>query len=387
MKRLVSIFLALAMSAVALTACSGKSEDSSSAVDSTPASQSVSEVVEEKPYNAALLTGLEKDADYPEGQRFTAVMVNNISNDAHQQARPQAGLSDADMLVEIKVEGGITRFMALYENYKTMPRVGPVRSARDQFFQLILPFHPMYVHVGESVKQTEYKNNYDYSDFDLNGDVLMSLGHRDDEFKARGVATEHTYVTSGEEITKTIEENGYDSSIEPYQSTIFDFVHYDEEPRVLTGGDATKVNVEHSDSYKTYFDWDASQGKYLMSQYSRAAGGVEPSIDVNNNEQLKFDNVLVLFTDIHPYAGHETKDLQEVDYNFGGLGYYFNGGRAEQVRWVKGAADQVLRIVNDDAELSNVKINPGRTYLAVVDLDEAAKFGYEAGAAASSSAE
>ena len=386
MKRFVSIFLALCIAAASMTACT-KSPASESQPSSQAAStaQSASEpaVQEEEPYNAALLTGLEKDADYPEGRRFTAVMVNNISDGATQQARPQAGLSDADILVEIKAEGGITRFMALYENYETMPRVGPVRSARHQFFQLILPFHPMYVHVGESVVQTEYKNNYDYSDFDLNGDVLSTLGHRDSDFRARGVATEHTYVTSGEEITKTIEQFGYDSSIEPYKSTFFDFVPYNEEPRVLTGGDATSVSVVHSSGYKTYFDWDATEGKYMMSQYSKAAGAVQPSVDANNDQQLKFDNVIVLFTDIHVIPGHEAKDLQEVDYTFGGLGYYFNGGRVEPIRWQKGAADQVLRLVNDDADLTNVKVNPGRSYIAVVDLDEAENFSYSAAAASS----
>lgn len=391
MKRFVSIFLALCIAAASMTACT-KAPASESQTASKPAdtaqsdSQQEEEPVQEAT-NAALLTGLEKGPDYPEGRRFTAVMVNNISEGPTQQARPQAGLSDADILVEIKAEGGITRFMALYENYETMPRVGPVRSARHQFFQLILPFHPMYVHVGESVVQTEYKNNYDYSDFDLNGDVLSTLGHRDSEFKSRGVAIEHTYVTSGEEITKTIEQFGYDSSIEPYKSTFFDFVPYNEEPRVLTGGDATSVSVVHSAGYKTYFDWDAQQGKYMMSQYSKAAGSILPSVDANNDEQLKFDNVIVLFTDIHVIPGHEAKDLQEVDYTFGGLGYYFNGGRVEPIRWQKGAADQVLRLVNDDADLTNVKVNPGRSYIAVVDLDEAANFSYSAASTADSAAQ
>ena len=91
--------------------------------------------------------------------------------------------------------------------------------------------------------------------------------------------------------------------------------------------------------------------------------------------------MIVLFTDIHVIPGHEAKDLQEVDYTFGGLGYYFNGGRVEPIRWQKGAADQVLRLVNDDADLTNVKVNPGRSYIAVVDLDEAENFSYSAAAA------
>lgn len=376
MKKFFCAMLALCMAVSVLAACSGS--DASSTPNSISQAQSVSTPAEPEPapYEAALLTGLEKGDDYPEGIRPVAIMVNNMANTSYHNARPQAGLSDADVLVEIKVEGGITRFMAIYPNYETIPRVGPVRSARDQFFQLILPFHMMYVHVGESVVQGEYRVNYDYDDFNLDADVWASLGHRDSEFQARGVASEHTFVTSGEEIADTLSKGGYDISIDPYQSTIFDFVRYDEEPRQLTGGEAKQIDIYHSSSYRTYFDWDEAAGQYLMSQYANSTGTVTPSTDANNGEQLAFDNVFVLFTDIHTYPGHEGSDLQEVDYAYGGYGCYFNGGRVEMVRWQKGTADQVLRITDYEGYGENVKINPGKSYIAVVDLDEAENFSY-----------
>lgn len=376
MKKYLCALAALCLLAGALAACGGG--EASSTPNPASQTQSVSMPAQpvEEPYEAELLTGLEKGDDYPEGIRPVAIMVNNISNNSANNARPQAGLSEADVLVEIKVEGGITRFMAIYPNYETIPRVGPVRSARDQFFQLILPFHMMYVHVGESIVQGEYRVNYDYDDFNLDADVWASLGHRDSEFRSRGVNSEHTFVTSGEEIAATIQQGGYDVTIDPYKSTIFDFVDYDEAPRQLTGGEAKQVDIYHSQTYRTYFDWDEAAGKYLMSQYSSYFGGVQPSTDLNNGEQLAFDNLLVLFTDIHTYAGHEATDLQEVDYRFGGYGCYFSGGRVEMVRWQKGTADQVLRITDYEGYGENVKINPGKSYIAVVDLDEAERFSY-----------
>lgn len=377
MKKFLSMLLILALAASVFTACGDKPASSGSTTDAPAASSSEPEP-QEPPYDPAVLTGLPKSDDYPEGQRVTAVMVNNISNTSYQQARPQNGLSEADVLIEIKVEGGITRFMAIYPDYEKIPRVGPVRSARDQFFQLLLPFRMLYVHVGESVVQTEYRKNYDYDEFNIDGDSWMSLGHRDQEFASRGVWKEHTYVTTGEEIAATIQKGGYDATVKPYKSTIFDFVRYDEPARVLTGGDAKQVDIYHSDSYRTYFDWDEASGKYLMSQYSQYFGGIKPSTDQNNGEQLAFDNVLVILTDfsVYPDPGGSGYDLQKVDYTFGGYGCYFNGGKVEKVRWLKGAPDQVLRIVDADGNEENVKINPGKTYLAVVDLDEAERFTY-----------
>ena len=59
-------------------------------------------------------------------------MVHNIT-----AARPQRGLSKADMLFEIKVEGGITRFMPLFVDYNDIEEIGPVVPAVTSFFQLM----------------------------------------------------------------------------------------------------------------------------------------------------------------------------------------------------------------------------------------------------------
>ncbi|MEG1594781.1 MAG: DUF3048 domain-containing protein, partial [Oscillibacter sp.] len=165
MKKLLAIALILVMTLTMATAC-GKKPDTTSS--SAPASVSVPEepVI---PYEPNVLTG-EKAEIYPQTKRFAALMVNNISGSAKQNARPQWGIGEADVLVEIMVEGGITRFMALFSDYTKIPKIGPIRSARDQFFQLVLPFQPLYIHIGESVVQGEYRKNYAYDDLDINLD-------------------------------------------------------------------------------------------------------------------------------------------------------------------------------------------------------------------------
>ena len=262
MKKFLSMLLILALAASVFTACGDKPASSGSTTDAPAASSSEPEP-QEPPYDPAVLTGLPKSDDYPEGQRVTAVMVNNISNTSYQQARPQNGLSEADVLIEIKVEGGITRFCALFTDYRDLPEICPVRSARDQFFQLILPLQPLYVHIGESVVQTQYVKDYSYQDMDVN---LDKVGFSRDESKGN-VASEHKAYVDGEAIQKAIDKLGSDTRRD-YTSPIFDFVNYNEPARVLTGDNALGITIEHSQSYRTYFDWDAAAGKYLMSQYS-----------------------------------------------------------------------------------------------------------------------
>lgn len=369
MKKLLALILAGLITASVFTAC-GSSQSSSTGDAQTSQSASSSEP-EEPPYNPDPLTGLENVGQYVDGQRFVAVMVNNISNNAANDARPQWGLSEAEVLVESKVEGGITRFMALYPNVENLPeQIGPVRSARHQFFQLILPWQALYVHIGESTVQSEYRTNYEYGDLDIN---LDKYGFpRDDARRATGVNIEHTAYTNSEYLTEIIEKNDIDTERE-YGSTLFNFRNYNLEPRTLEGHSAVSIDVVHSSTYRTYFEYDASSGKYLMSQYSARTGQISPSVDANNNEQLAFDNVILVLADIetHPNYVGNSYDIQDVDYSSGGVGYYFYGGRVESIRWQKPTPQSVMTFTDGAGHEIPVEINPGKTYLGIVDLDMA----------------
>lgn len=367
MKRLIAAIAVCGLVASAFVGCGGaQSTSTTSGSTSTSQAQATPEPTPTPiPYTPNPLTGLENDGSYTEGQRITSVMVNNI-----KECRPQRGLSDADVLYEIKVEGGITRFMAVYSDYHTMPTVGPIRSARDQFFRLILPFQPLYVHIGESVVQKQYIADYDYSEW--NYDSINNMFWRDQNRLSQGYAMEHTAYTDGEHIASVIESQGTDMERDYGGSTLFNFVPYYEPARQLADGESNGVEIIHSSGYKTKMDYDASSGKYLMSQNS--SGGYTATKDENNGEQLAFDNVLVLFTDIHTYPGHEQKDLQCAVYSDGGVGYYYNAGRYEKVRWAKGTDLEVLRILTDDGTETPLQLNCGKTYVAVVDIDEAINF-------------
>lgn len=76
--------------------------------------------------------------------RPIAVMVEN-----HPDSRPQSGLSQADIVYETLAEGGITRFMAIYQTQK-VDSIGPVRSARPYFVNWAKELGAVYAHVGGS---------------------------------------------------------------------------------------------------------------------------------------------------------------------------------------------------------------------------------------------
>ena len=57
-------------------------------------------------------------------------------------ARPQSGLQEADAVIEIIVEGGITRFIALFHQSDS-GYVGPVRSVRPTDSAMLAPLDPV----------------------------------------------------------------------------------------------------------------------------------------------------------------------------------------------------------------------------------------------------
>ncbi len=84
-----------------------------------------------------------------------AVTVEN-----HLKARPQAGLADANLVIEAPVEGGITRFLAFFADGKKIKNIGPIRSARPYFLDWVQEFGALYAHVGGSPEALQtIKNN------------------------------------------------------------------------------------------------------------------------------------------------------------------------------------------------------------------------------------
>jgi hypothetical protein len=114
-----------AAAAVALSllaaACGGGGKDEAATTTTQPPSTGPAPTVDP---NADPLTGLPHDPASPP----RAALIVKIDN--APKARPQAGINEADVVVEEGVEGGVTRFATLFHSRDAVS-VGPVRSARS----------------------------------------------------------------------------------------------------------------------------------------------------------------------------------------------------------------------------------------------------------------
>ena len=404
-RRSVLRFSGMAAALLALTGCSGAgsaalgggvsgwikklvdgnapaaSEAGSAAASSEAAASSVAEAASSEAaaalpvYDADVLTG---QAHRTNG-RIVGVMVNNISNSERQNARPQRGIGSADILIESKVEGGITRLCALFHDANDIPEVGPLRSGRDQFLQLLMPWQALYYHDGESIFCTQFVNVYQYSGLNIGGKnyfntpVHTHVAHRDS--RGRNVAYEHTEFTSGKEIRQAASNAGISLQY-PYESTFFRFADYrtDEVNKLKGEPSAKKITIVHSESYRTSFSYSALSHTYAMQMYNSSKKATENTVDELTGEQITFENVVVCFADMDAYAG-DSHDVQEVQYIKGGDAYLFTRGGVQVGRWEKTYPTNPLKLYTKSGE--EMTLNRGKTYFALVDNDELSNFSYQ----------
>ena len=125
-----------AAGAVVLAGCSSPDTHKAAVTTSTSTTTTV-------PAVTCPLTGEPAPGGAVPARPALAVKVDNYT-----AARPQTGLDKADMIFEEPVEGGITRFVAVFQ-CQNAPLVGPVRSARNIDIGILTQLgSPLLVHVG-----------------------------------------------------------------------------------------------------------------------------------------------------------------------------------------------------------------------------------------------
>ena len=355
-------------------ASSAASSEDMAASSLAAAEQPAASVAALPAYDADPLTGEAKRSN----GRIVGVMVNNISNTSRQNARPQRGLSSADLLIECKVEGGITRFCAVFHDADSIPEIGPLRSGRDQFLQLLMPYQALYYHDGESAACTKFISVYNYSGLNIGGKSYFNtpvhphVAHRDS--RGRNVAYEHTEFTSGKEI-KQAAGNADIGLTYANETPFFHFADYrTAASNDLPGAPAAKtISITHSESYRTRLTYNSWGRSYKLEMYNRSKKAYENTVDELTGKQLTFDNVVVCFADIAAYAG-DSHDVQSVNYVAGGQAYLFTRGGVQVGRWEKPHPTHPLKLYTETGE--EMTLNRGKTYLALVDNDEWSNFSY-----------
>lgn len=313
--------------------------------DKTPDDTKPDEVPPEpKFYNK--LTGLETTEELS-GIRPVGIMINNI-----KQATPQQGISQADVIYEVLAEGGISRLFCLFTDYATLPETGSIRSSRDYYIDLADAHDAIYVHCGGSPAAYETLKARGTDNMD---GIYFSTPFYRNEWRKKHMGMEHSMMTTGERLVKGIEEKGYRTTSDFKQPFSFkESVSAIEGEKVT---DAKSVSVEFSYYAISTFDYDEATGTYLKGQFKA------PHIDSNNNVQLAFENVILLYASQGAVKNDE-KGRIHVDFIGTGDGIYITNGKTEPIKWSKKSRTSSYTLYKADG-VTELLLNPGKTYVAI----------------------
>ena len=142
--------------------------------------------------------------------RPLAVMIENLGNSRNPmnaQARPQAGLDKADIVYEALVEGGITRFMAVYQS-KRAERVLPVRSARPYYVSWAGDYKAAFFHIGGSPEAASLLASLRAGGAIFDGGASGGWFGRFAPWRAEGRSLEHTAVSDTESMRNVMRSRG-----------------------------------------------------------------------------------------------------------------------------------------------------------------------------------
>lgn len=297
------------------------------------------------------MTGEELDAPYT--GRATTVVIGNTKT-----ALPHHGISEADICYEIESEGGITRILGVFSQIENVEKVGPVRSARTYFNNVTVSYDGTIVHCGGSVRgrNAGYDDKGKISDWNHLDQVSNgSYFYRDKDRKSSGYAQEHTLFASGEKLVAGIGSKGFRTASEGEVSYGLQF----DENVVLNGEAAKEVVISFLGKKTTTMTYDEATGLYGMSQYGKE------TIDGNDDKQVTFKNVIVLYT--KQWKIHDGEYSRSYYTLVGeGEGYFAVNGQIVPIKWSREDLNKPFSYTLADG--TPITLGVGRTYVAVASV-------------------
>lgn len=274
-----------------------------------------------------------------------AVMINNAP-----AARPvQSGLQDAYIVYEIIVEGGITRYMALFLDQNTA-RIGSIRSSRHYFLDYALENDAIYVHCGYS---PQARADFSKLGVDRIEAGTSSNSWRDKELRSQGYAYEHTLFTSIEKLNNNVGKKRTKRNNDLLLNYTVDEVDLSKMENAKL---ANEVLIKYSNVNKTGYTYDAEN-----KVYKRTVNGKE-HVDYVAKNQYTVKNIITYQVKNTTIEGGG-KGRQTIDNIGSGTGYYITDGYAVPITWTKSSrkSQTVYKYTNGE----EIKFNDGNTFIQI----------------------
>jgi hypothetical protein len=342
--RYSSLITGLMLTAVLLSACGTEKSAPEAAPSAVPTVSALPSATPEPSPTAdpaapqlSGLTGLPvQEGTLP---RPLAVMINNAP-----AARPQSGISEADILYEVLAEGGITRMIGIFQSHTGIVKIGPVRSIRPYLLDLGESYGGVTVHAGGSPAAYAILQQQKKEDMDEIGKAGAYFW-RDNTRKAP-----HNLYSNAAKLREGATKLGYAESVAvpSYSFTDPDYIPTE-------GEAAAELNINFLlKSYTVGYKYDTERRTYL-----RWVNG-KPHLDLNNNNPVEAANVMVIGAD------HKVLDdvgRLQIDVELGGEALLFQRGVVLKGKWARKPGD-IIRFVKSDG--TEALMYPGITHVLIV---------------------
>lgn len=268
-------------------------------------------------------------------RHVTAIMIENSPD-----ARPQSGLKDAGVIFEAVAEGGITRFIALYQEGRP-GLIGPVRSVRPYYVEWAAGFDPAVAHIGGSARALQMIRSGSYG---VDMDQFFNAGTF---WRATDRYAPHNVYTSFDRLDALAAANQKTTSSFTFTPRI------DEKKATPT---ASRININVSSGvFDVDYEYDASTNSYVRKQggeahTDREGGQLQPKVVVAMRVAMS-----------HAF---EDGNREQITTTGSGQAYVFQNGVVQEVTWSK--ADAKSPLVFTSADGKPVSFVRGQTWITAL---------------------
>jgi Protein of unknown function (DUF3048) N-terminal domain/Protein of unknown function (DUF3048) C-terminal domain len=314
-------------------ACGGG--DDSAAKETTTTSSTTTTTI---PVPIAPFTGLPDPSGVSLTRSSVAVKIENTP-----EARPQSGLDVADVVYEEVVDGGITRFWAVF-NSNAPENIGPVRSVRAMDPQIVTPLGGVVAYSGGTEPNV--------AAIRATGLVWVDENNAGDAFfrEPTRSAPHNLFARSA-----LLWERG---GVPVPPVPLFQYVDT-EQGQTFTGEPVTSFHANYELGYDVSYVWDANAGGPGVGGWLRFQRTNEPFMAAALAPvQVNATNVIVQFV---PYEGFGEGNLIGT-----GEAWVFSNGQLVRGTWVKGFIGSITEY--KDANGAPILLTPGRTWVELVPV-------------------
>ncbi len=278
-------------------------------------------------------------------------------------AQPQYGIGNASVLYEIMEEGGISRQLAVIENWQDLEKIGNIRSCRDYYLYVACEWDPILIHFGGVFYMTDRLAKGDINN--ISGAAQDGTGPAPgagEFFRSSDKAAPHNAYISAEGIQNAMESLGYQAEhrTKYYEPDHFNFAAFGKPNDLSSYSNAIDCSIlDLAPCYpvsKSMLEYNPENGLYYKSLHGSA------QIDAATGEQLTFTNIIVQYTDWNYQIDNKYLHFDICDSGNGG--WYITQGKAIPITWSK--KDDYSPTRYFDKSGNEIELNTGKTYIAVV---------------------